>query len=224
MSVCWDALDGSSLFELYQEQDLSESFSQAVKSLMIFWYLSVGVRLAMMFSAHLNPNSYLSGMLMSQPKSFSQDPTVDRSLQGMRLRSVVTLVMAVAEFFALSLRITLWIRGTLSAVQQEMMIKNFLFLGAVGTAVGTFGRVSKKSWNSRYILGIIKKPSRLTQMRILHCIFPISYVIVGSMLSAYLIHTTGNGKWGINIMFDVILAVVFLVSCRQVHNKKVSAC
>jgi hypothetical protein len=193
--------------------------AKSVKTLMIFWYLSVGARLSMMFCAHLNPNSYLSGFLMSRPKSVSHDPTVDRSLQGMRLRSAVTLVMALAEFFALSLRITLWVRGSLSATQQEMMIKNFLFLGAIGGAVGTFGRVKEKNWNSRYVMGIFKKPSRKSQMEIFRWAFAVSYVVVGAMFSSYLVHVTGDRVWILNVACDFILAIVFLIVCQNVYNK-----
>lgn len=221
VSVCWDALDGSSLFELYQDQDLSPSIATAVKSLMIFWYLSVGARLAMMFCAHLDPNAYLAKVLLTRPKLLSSDPTVDRSLQGMRLRSVVTLVMALAEFFALGLRVTLWVRGTLDSTQQEMMIKNFLFLGAVSGAFGTFGLVSKKNWNSRYIFGILKKPSRMRQVHILWLAFPVSYVVIGAMFSSYLVHVTGDNVWILNVAFDVFLALIFLFVCRNVYNKTI---
>lgn len=224
MNVCWDALDGSSLFELFQEQNLGPDIAQAAEALMIFWYLSVGIRLSMMFCAHLDPNSVISKLLITRPKSLSPDPTVDRSLQSMRLRSLVTLSMTFAEFFALGLRVTLWIRGRLSSTQQEMMIKNFLFLSAVVGAYGTFTRVDKKNWNSRYILGVLKKPSRLTQVQILRWAFAVSYVVVGAMFSSYLVHVTGRQMWILNVGTDCLLAGVFLLLCREVHNKKVRFC
>jgi hypothetical protein len=218
--VCWDALDGSSLFELFQDQNLSESYAAAARVLMIFWYLSVGCRLAIMFCAHLDPRSALSGWLVTAPLSLSPEPTVDRSLQAMRLRSVVVIVMAAAEFYALGLRVTLWIRGNLSATQQEMMIKNFLFLVAFASAYSTFSLTATRSWNARKIF-CITKPSRGTQVQMLRWSFALSYVVIGAMMSSYLAHVTGNNRWVVNVGSDIVLVVVFLIAFRAV-TKRVS--
>jgi hypothetical protein len=44
VSVCWDALDGSTLFELLQHVTLSPDMDNSVRFLMAFWYLTIGFR------------------------------------------------------------------------------------------------------------------------------------------------------------------------------------
>jgi hypothetical protein len=65
VNVCWDALDGSTLFELLDSglvpglRPLSPSEVSATRFLMGFWYVSVGFRLAFMFLTHLSTASPL---------------------------------------------------------------------------------------------------------------------------------------------------------------------
>ncbi len=43
ISVCWDALDGSTLYELLDgNSDLSNSSAYSIRLLMAAWYVSVG--------------------------------------------------------------------------------------------------------------------------------------------------------------------------------------
>jgi multisubunit Na+/H+ antiporter MnhB subunit len=94
ISVCWDALDGSTLYQLLDgSTDLSNSTENAVRVLMAAWYFSVGIRIAMMFITNLAPNSKLQSMTMTMPFQLAPQPTVDRTLQGLRLR-----LMLSAEF------------------------------------------------------------------------------------------------------------------------------
>ena len=57
VSVCWDALDGSTLYQLLDEQQLALPVATATRVLMAFWYTTVGVRIAAMFGTHLPPDS-----------------------------------------------------------------------------------------------------------------------------------------------------------------------
>ena len=97
-----------------------------------FWYLSVGFRLSFMFFTHLSPSSaiyqrvYLS--IFPHPLELSRQPTVDRTLQSMRLRALVVMVMSAAEVYAAALRIQLWAAGSLDSIQQEMTLKNIMFI------------------------------------------------------------------------------------------------
>jgi hypothetical protein len=56
---------------------------------------------------------------------------VDRTLGAITLRTKITLSMAMSQFFAAGLRLSLWKRGQLDTLQQEMMVKNILFLGNI---------------------------------------------------------------------------------------------
>ena len=86
VTVCWDAIDGSTLYQLIESPSITFSYQVAAKVLMIFWYLSVGVRTCMMLLTHLDPSSPLYGYVLLYPLQIAPQPTVDRSLQGIRLR------------------------------------------------------------------------------------------------------------------------------------------
>jgi hypothetical protein len=92
-------------------------------------YLSIGLRQAMMFCAHLHPSAWLYSYLLPPAATWSSEPTVDRTLGAITLKTKITLSMALSQFFAAGLRISLWYRGQLDTLQQEMMVKNVLFLG-----------------------------------------------------------------------------------------------
>jgi hypothetical protein len=88
VSVCWDALDGSTLYELLGDASIhiSGSAERAIRVLMVAWYFSIGVRMALMMSTHLSPRSRLQSMLITAPYQLAPQETVDRTLQGIRLR------------------------------------------------------------------------------------------------------------------------------------------
>ena len=146
--MCWDALDGSTLYQLLSEGQLNEDYDTAARVMMVFWYLSVGFRMAFMMLAHLGPADKLYGLVLSPPLTLAPQPTVDRTLQALRLRSEVILVMGAAEFFAASLRISLWVNGHLinNSLQQEMAIKNVLFLASVYGAYSMWTSTKERNW------------------------------------------------------------------------------
>ena len=74
-------------------------------------------------------------MILPPAKSWSDEPTVDRTLAGLNFKSTLTLLMSASQFFAAGLRLTLLLRGKLDTAQQEMLIKNFLFLIPAGSAI-----------------------------------------------------------------------------------------
>jgi hypothetical protein len=75
-------------------------------------------------------------MILPPATTWSDEPTVDRTLAGLNLKSSITLAMALSQFLAAALRLTLLRRGKLDTVQQEMMVKNLLFmLPAVGAVL-----------------------------------------------------------------------------------------
>lgn len=61
-------------------------------------------------------------------------------------RSTVILVMAFAEFYAAAVRVLLWSRGQLNALQQEMTIKNFLFLSTFYSAYYMRVSADNRDW------------------------------------------------------------------------------
>lgn len=146
--VCWDALDGSTLYQLLSQQQLPFEEDLAARFMMAFWYLSVGCRMAFMMLSHLAPTDKLYRLVLSPPLSLAPQPTVDRTLQSLRLRSEVILVMGAAELFAASLRISLWTHGYFlnDTLQQEMTIKNVLFLGSVYGAYSMWTTSAARDW------------------------------------------------------------------------------
>ena len=241
--MCWDALDGASLYQLLIQSNptghdetihISQASYNSARVLMMFWYLSIGVRVAVMFGAHLSSDSPLYKYLFSLPLTLSSTPTVDRTLSAIRLKSFSTILMASAQFFAAGLRISLWSSGELSSLQQEMMIKNILFLMTVAGAVMWNWSTENRDWNTRDLFALnisslnihidIKKPIRKTQLEILRYSFVVSYVIVGALMSALLAQVTAGGAlWSINVVTDVALCALFLHLGKSVHNTRVSS-
>ncbi len=86
VSVCWDAIDGSTLFEILDLTYIGIGASNAARTLMAFWYFSVGVRMALMFMTQLSPTSAGYRQILTAPLQLAPQPTVDRTLQGLRLR------------------------------------------------------------------------------------------------------------------------------------------
>ena len=54
--------------------------------------------------------------------------------------------MAFAEFYAAAIRIVLWSEDKLDSLQQEMALKNILFLSSVYTAYGFRINTVKRDW------------------------------------------------------------------------------
>jgi hypothetical protein len=89
VAVCWDAIDGSTLFELLDNNngsDFNASTKASARFLMAFWYFSVGMRMSIMTLTHLRPSNWIYGKLVTLPFALSPQPTVDRTLAGLRLR------------------------------------------------------------------------------------------------------------------------------------------
>ncbi len=85
VAVCWDAIDGSTVFELL-DGTIDLAAQPAARLLMAIWYLSVGVRMALMLTSHLSPQSSLYARFVTFPLQLAPQPTVDRTLQALRLR------------------------------------------------------------------------------------------------------------------------------------------
>ena len=108
----------------------------------------------------------------------SDSPTVDRTMQALRIRAVIVMVMALSEIFAVGLRLGLWFTVGLSAVQQEMTIKNFLFSASIACAYMEWQYANRRDWNRNEFFGW-RFPSRKTQLEICRWGFVVSYVLLG---------------------------------------------
>jgi hypothetical protein len=86
VAVCWDAIDGSTVFELLDGSPINPSIAAAARALMVIWYVSVGSRMALMFLSHLKPTSTFYSAFITAPFQLAPQPTVDRTLQALRLR------------------------------------------------------------------------------------------------------------------------------------------
>eukprot|EP01035_Chromulina_nebulosa_P026843 gene26843-35205_t len=190
VSICWDALDGSTIFELIDGQILSNASLDSAQFLMAFWYLSVGVRMTMLFLTMLPPLEYGYKQVLFQPLQMSKQPTVDRTMQGLRIRSLVIIIMSFAEFYAAGFRINLWSLGQLNSLQQEMCLKNILFLSSVYTAYSMRVNTLKRDWNDREIGFGFYYPDREKQIVWLRLGFIVVYIIQGVILSVILINVT----------------------------------
>lgn len=163
--------------------------------------------------------------------AWSDEPTVDRTLASLTFKSSVTLAMSLSQFLAASLRMTLLVRGRLDTVQQEMMVKNLLFLLPAVSAVLKFYQTKGRYWNTRKILQLkipyldvfinIQKPLRALQVEVLRFSFCFTYLLVGTMFSVFLARVTGQYMWLVNVATDVLCVAVFLRVCCQVHCAEV---
>jgi hypothetical protein len=80
VSVCWDALDGSTIVELVDGRLLSPSTLISAQILMVFWYLSVGTRMATMICILLPPTESVYKLITFQPTQLANQATVDRTM------------------------------------------------------------------------------------------------------------------------------------------------
>jgi hypothetical protein len=53
----------------------------AIRVLMVFWYFSVGIRIAVMYITHLPATARLYQLVLPPPLALSLEPTVDRTLE-----------------------------------------------------------------------------------------------------------------------------------------------
>lgn len=114
VSVCWDALDGSTVCQLIDSVVFSRSELASAQFLVVFWYLSVGIRMAIMIAFLLPPDSIIYKRISYQPLQFDEEPTIDRTMQGLRIRTTLIGIMACAELFAAGFRIMLWSQGMIT--------------------------------------------------------------------------------------------------------------
>lgn len=220
VSVCWDALDGSTIFMLLETPHLSSTVQVALRLLLAFWYLSVGARTAFMYAVHLPPTSPVYQLLITRPLELAKTPVVDRTLQSLRQRSIVTLVMSAAELYAMSLRIYLWTRGQLDTLQIEMTVKNIMFLFQIYTASDMYNLTNRRDWNSRDLGFGLQYPSRQFQLRFFRVLFVVFYIVQGCLLSVICSEVTQESyRWIANFAFDIVLAVLFFYYCEHCHRK-----
>ncbi len=191
---------------------------------MSFWYLSVGVRLTFMFLAHLSTLSPLYKRLylhiLPAPLQLSRLPTVDRTLQAMRMRALVVMVMSAAEVYAMVLRIFLWVAGSLDSIQQEMALKNIMFLISAYAAYDMWTSTVKRNWNSRELFLGLKIPTRDTQRAIFRWLFVASFAAESAALTAFLVsEREGAELWLLNCAVDAALLLFFVLYCGSCHVK-----
>lgn len=124
----------------------------------------MGIRIAIMIAVLLPPTDAIFQFFSHPPFTFSKIPTVDRTMQGLRIRATVILVMTIAELYAAVLRIVLWIQGALLAIQQDMAIKNIMFLSSVYSAYSYRVNTLMRDWNSRDLGFGLKIPLRRKQL------------------------------------------------------------
>ena len=96
---------------------------------MAFWYLSVGVRIAIMFCTHMPPDAWLYKYILHPPYYYSTNTTVDRTISALRFRCYIIIIMSISEIYACCIRFYLWNMSLLSSLQVEMLLKNILFIG-----------------------------------------------------------------------------------------------
>ena len=199
---------------------LTYAVDMSLRMLLAFWYLSVGARTAAMLCCHLPCHCLGYRLLMPPPLSLAKEPIVDRTLQSLRNRSAVTLVMSGAELFAAGVRITLWTRNQLNQLQIEMTIKNLLFLYSIYGASDMYSTTNRRDWNSRILLpGILEYPTRMFQLQFFRFFFVGCYLVQGSLMSwllSYVSPPEQHFRWQFNVFTDCILCFWFLVYCRNI--------
>jgi hypothetical protein len=56
------------------------------------------------------------------------------------------MTMAIADIYAATIRVILWAQGQLNTLQQEMVLKNFLFLIACSGAYDMYVNTETRQW------------------------------------------------------------------------------
>jgi hypothetical protein len=79
---------------------------------------------------------------------------------------------------------------------------------------------TERWWNSRDLVWGLQIPTRDTQLVIFRWSFAFFYLLTGTLLSVILIEVSDDhNTWATNIVFDVILVIIFLVYCQNVHRQ-----
>jgi hypothetical protein len=89
--------------------------------------------------------------------------------------------MGAAELYAAILRISLWVKGQLQGdtLQQEMTIKNILFLGSAYGAYSMWSNSRSREWNSPNLVLGFRLPSRDFQRQVFRWLFVVTYLLQG---------------------------------------------
>ena len=115
---------------------------------------------------------------------------------------MIVVTMTFAEIYAIIIRYTLWGKGKLDYLQQEMAIKNIIFLTNVYGAYDMYQSTKYHNWNNRD-LGIgynLKLPRRHSQMKFFKYLFAVCYLLEGSLLGSVLVKSSSVSKrWVLNI-------------------------
>jgi hypothetical protein len=223
VSVCWDALDGASIFELIFDLNVQGQMTlpieYALRVLLCWWYVSVGVRTSVMLISHLPPDRLGYKIVMTQPLKLAPEPTVDRTLQALRLRSLVTTVMSFAELYAAGLRIAIWSKHQLSQLQMEMCIKNLAFCYTIYGASEMYNTTKRRDWNTRELGLGIEYPSRMYQLKWSKRIFICLYIVQGMLLNYYIASVSDRPEWYSHSLSDCVLCWFFSVYCANAYRK-----
>lgn len=226
VSICWDALDGATIFalmnDLHNKGEMTTPVDYSLRFLLVWWYLSVGARVSVMFISFLPASSWGYKQVMPPPLKLAPEPVVDRTLQALRNRSLVTTVMSLAQFYAAGLRIALWSRHQLDQLQIEMCIKNLAFLYSIYGASEMYNTTKRRDWNTREIVAGLEYPSRLIQLQCAKYVAVTFYLVVGVVINLYLAEATGNDNWYASSLFDFVLCALFMVYCDRAYRKDTS--
>ena len=136
------------------------------------------------------------------------------------------MTMAVADIYAVIIRVILWSRHELNALQQEMLIKNFLFLAACSSAYDMYTCTITRNWNSRvldFTFFTVKYPPREKQLWWYRWAFIVCYMTISVCLTIILVNVSPDtNKWTGNIAMDIILCLIFIFYCENIFIKAVS--
>lgn len=93
--------------------------------------------------------------------------------------------------------------------------------GSIYGAYSMWMYTKERWWNSRKLAFGFEIPSRDFQLEVFRWMFVLFYILTGALMSAILMDVSGDNSnfWSANIAMDVILVVVFLVYCRNVHRQ-----
>ena len=132
--------------------------------------------------------------------------------------------VAGAEVYAGTVRVILWSRNQLDSLQQDMTIKNFLFISSIYGAYSMWMSVKERYWNDRDLGFGFQLPSRAFQLSFFRFGFAVFYVLQGILFSIILTKVSSQGaNWVANIGIDIVLVLIFLVYCKNVHIQSGSA-
>jgi hypothetical protein len=123
-------------------------------------------------------------------------------------------------------RLYMWSQGLLDSLQQDMAVKNLIFLMTFSGAYTMYTNTITRDWNKREILTfpfVLKYPSRERQFALLRVVFVASHLAIAAVLTYVLAVGEDDVTWYANLGLDAVLCLVFLVYARNIHIKAVSA-